>query len=113
MAHQDTRALVAHLFRRAGFGLRPDELDHFTRLGVQGSVEYLIDYEIGPSGERFTCRNQASGALVSVSRPRRWTEDEERRFVDALDEALNGDDALAELDDPIDWMPADRQLVTC
>ena len=43
MANRDTRALVAHLFRRAGFGLRPDELDHFTQLGVQSSVEYLIN----------------------------------------------------------------------
>ena len=45
MAHRDTRALVAHLFRRAGFGLRPDELDHFTALGVQGSVDYLTAYQ--------------------------------------------------------------------
>jgi uncharacterized protein (DUF1800 family) len=45
MTTRDTRALVAHLFRRAGFGLRPDELDHFTSLGVQGSVDYLVNYE--------------------------------------------------------------------
>lgn len=45
MANRDTRALVAHLFRRAGFGLRPDELDHFTALGVQGSVDYLTAYQ--------------------------------------------------------------------
>jgi uncharacterized protein (DUF1800 family) len=44
MAKRDTRALVAHLFRRAGFGLRPDELDHFTMLGVQGSVDYLTHF---------------------------------------------------------------------
>lgn len=43
MAGRDTRALVAHLFRRAGFGLRPDELDHYTTLGVQGSVDYLTN----------------------------------------------------------------------
>ena len=45
MANRDTRALVAHLFRRAGFGLRPDELDHFTALGVEGSVNYLTAYQ--------------------------------------------------------------------
>jgi len=45
MAGRDTRAQVAHLFRRAGFGLRPEELDHFTRLGVQASVDYLINYD--------------------------------------------------------------------
>src|SRR5579859_1957259 len=44
VAQRDTRALVAHLFRRAGFGLRPDELDRFAKLGVQGSVDYLINY---------------------------------------------------------------------
>jgi uncharacterized protein (DUF1800 family) len=49
MARRDIRALVAHLFRRAGFGLRPDELDRFTRLGVQGAVDYLIDYEAVPN----------------------------------------------------------------
>src|SRR5579875_2601955 len=48
MTTRDTRALVAHLFRRAGFGLLPDELDHFTSLGVQGSVDYLINYEQVP-----------------------------------------------------------------
>jgi uncharacterized protein (DUF1800 family) len=55
MAHRDTRALVAHLFRRAGFGLRPDELDHFTGLGVQGSVEYLINYSqiTDPAEQQF------------------------------------------------------------
>ena len=45
MAQRDTRALVAHLFRRAGFGLRPEELDQFTALGVQGAVDYLINYD--------------------------------------------------------------------
>jgi uncharacterized protein (DUF1800 family) len=45
MQQRDTRALVAHLFRRAGFGLRPDELDHFTRLGIASCVDYLVDYE--------------------------------------------------------------------
>ena len=48
MAQRDTKTLVAHLFRRAGFGLRPDELDHFTKLGVQGSVEYLLNYDSAP-----------------------------------------------------------------
>ena len=48
MPHRDTRALVAHLFRRAGFGLRPEELDHFTGLGIRGSVEYLLNYDAVP-----------------------------------------------------------------
>jgi hypothetical protein len=84
----------------------------WAMVGVSANVVDLVDYEVGPSGERFTCRNMASGALVSVSRPRRWTEDEERRFVDALDQALNGDDGLADIEDRIDWMPAERELVT-
>lgn len=45
MTTRSTRALVAHLFRRAGFGLLPDELDHYAALGVQGSVDYLIQFE--------------------------------------------------------------------
>jgi len=45
VAQRDTRTLVAHLFRRAGFGLRPDELDHYTSLGVQRSVDYLTNYD--------------------------------------------------------------------
>ncbi|HVA93172.1 MAG TPA: DUF1800 family protein, partial [Chloroflexota bacterium] len=45
MAQRDTRTLVVHLFRRAGFGLRPDEIDHYTSLGVQGSVDFLTNYE--------------------------------------------------------------------
>ncbi len=49
MARRDTRALVAHLFRRAGFGLRPDELDHFTRMGIESSVNYLIGYKAVPN----------------------------------------------------------------
>jgi uncharacterized protein (DUF1800 family) len=55
MANRDTRALVAHLFRRAGFGLRPDELDHFTQLGIQGSVDYLVNYDAvtDPAEARF------------------------------------------------------------
>ena len=55
MPHRDTRALVAHLFRRAGFGLRPEELDRFTSLGIRGSVEYLLNYDAlpDPSETRF------------------------------------------------------------
>jgi len=48
MPHRDTRALVAHLFRRAGFGLRPEELDRFTSIGIRGSVEYLLNYDAVP-----------------------------------------------------------------
>jgi len=44
MGQRDTRARVAHLFRRAGFGLSPAELDHFSRVGVEGSVEHLVGY---------------------------------------------------------------------
>src|SRR5689334_3591084 len=45
MPQRDARTSVAHLFRRAGFGLRPEALDHFTSLGIRGSVEYLINYD--------------------------------------------------------------------
>ena len=81
MLQRDTRASVAHLFRRAGFGLRSEELDHFTRLGIQGSVDYLINYDkvadpaetqypvpdLGPS----TAKLNALFAELDQSRPDR------------------------------------------
>ena len=37
------RADIAHLFRRAGFGARPAQLDALAPGGYQGAVEYLLD----------------------------------------------------------------------
>src|SRR5579871_1812887 len=45
MRQGDTRALVFHLFRWAGFGPRPEEPDHFTSLGVQGSMVTQSGYD--------------------------------------------------------------------
>ena len=69
----------------------------WAMVGVTADVLELVDYRVGPGGEHFTCRNLGSGHVVAVSRPRRWTEEEERRYVDALDRALNADDATDEL----------------
>ena len=36
------RSLVAHLFRRAGFGARPAELDHYQAAGYDVAVAELL-----------------------------------------------------------------------
>ena len=36
---------LSHLLRRAGFGVRPDELTLFRTLSIRGAVDYLVDYE--------------------------------------------------------------------
>jgi uncharacterized protein (DUF1800 family) len=38
----EARALIAHLFRRAGFGARPAELDYYTSQGYAKAVEDLV-----------------------------------------------------------------------
>ena len=55
MADQ-TRADVAFLYRRAGFGLRPDELDRLATGGYESAVDGLISGLAGPDpgGDRVT-----------------------------------------------------------
>jgi uncharacterized protein (DUF1800 family) len=45
MGLQDPRTRIAHLLRRAGFGGSPAEIEEYTRLGFEGAVERLLDYE--------------------------------------------------------------------
>src|SRR5438105_1209789 len=42
-AKRDDRAAIAHLWRRAGFGARPDELDRLTAAGYDAAVYELLD----------------------------------------------------------------------
>ncbi|HEX6513295.1 MAG TPA: DUF1800 domain-containing protein [Chloroflexota bacterium] len=39
------RQLFSHLLRRAGFGATPAELDAYTRLGYQGAVDQLLNFD--------------------------------------------------------------------
>jgi uncharacterized protein (DUF1800 family) len=39
------RAKAAHLLNRAGFGGRPDEVDRFTRMGLDAAVDELMNYD--------------------------------------------------------------------
>ena len=39
------RKRAAHLYRRAGFGGTPEELDLAVSLGREGAVSYLVDYD--------------------------------------------------------------------
>ena len=68
----------------------------WAMVGVSAGVVELKDYQIGTGGERITCRNRTTGALVTVSRSRRWTEDEERFYAAELDRVLNGAEEPAE-----------------
>jgi uncharacterized protein (DUF1800 family) len=43
-----TRSDIAHLFRRAGFGARPDEVDHAVAQGYRATVESLLAGLTGP-----------------------------------------------------------------
>src|SRR5437764_15193467 len=36
---------IEHLFRRAGFGARPDEVDRFRNFTIGQAVDYLVDYQ--------------------------------------------------------------------
>ncbi len=42
------RERIAHLFRRAGFGATPQQLDEFSRRPYDDAVEYLVNYEQVP-----------------------------------------------------------------
>ena len=42
-------ALMAHLFRRAGFGATRDELEKYVARGYEEAVEDLVDPERCPS----------------------------------------------------------------
>jgi uncharacterized protein (DUF1800 family) len=44
----ETRSAIAHLYRRAGFGARPDELDAAVAQGYQATVERLLAGLSGP-----------------------------------------------------------------
>jgi uncharacterized protein (DUF1800 family) len=44
------RADIAHLFRRAGFGARPSQLDELVPGGYEAAVEYLLDVAGGDPG---------------------------------------------------------------
>jgi len=45
MASTWDRKRAAHLYRRAGFGASPAELDHATALGREGAVSLLVDFD--------------------------------------------------------------------
>ena len=36
---------IEHLLRRAGFGGSPDEIDLYAEVGVNGTIDLLLNYE--------------------------------------------------------------------
>jgi len=53
----DARSRIAHLYRRAGFGARPDELDAAVAAGYEATVDRLVDLSV------------ADGAAASLPPP--------------------------------------------
>jgi hypothetical protein len=95
--------------------IQPDETIEAMRflwamVGVSAGVIELVERRIEPNGERLTCRNRTTGALVTVSRSGPWTEAEERRYASALDHALNGMDDAEPIDAAITIERADELL---
>ncbi len=84
----------------------------WTMVAVSAGTVELVHCDIGPDGERFVCQNKATGEMIKVARPRRWTDDEERRYVDQLDRALNGTDPFDEIDGAVMVPVAQLQLAT-
>lgn len=82
----------------------------WTMVAVSAGIVELVHCVVGPDGERFVCQNKATGEMIKVSRPHRWTEDEERRYVDQLDHALNGIDPFDEIDGAVVVPAAQLQL---
>src|SRR5262245_8093902 len=48
MALASERDRIAHLLRRAGFGASPAELESYVKLGFDGAVNRLVNYESVP-----------------------------------------------------------------
>ncbi len=46
MAGDETRSRIAHLYRRAGFGARPEELDAAVAAGYEATVDKLVDLSV-------------------------------------------------------------------
>lgn len=46
MPEDDARSRIAHLYRRAGFGARPDELDAAVAAGYEATVDRLVDLSV-------------------------------------------------------------------
>lgn len=70
-----TRSRIAHLYRRAGFGARPEELDAAAAVGYRATVEHLLDVAAPDPGlatladPTFT---NVYGDFMTVRRHRRY-----------------------------------------
>ena len=53
MATREDVALIAHLMRRAGFGVHPDELDGLVTQGYEETVEQLLNPESQPPVDEY------------------------------------------------------------
>ena len=60
----------------------------WTMVELSADLVEIVECELRPDGARYTCRNKTTGALITVSRPRAWSEAEEWRYAAELERAL-------------------------
>lgn len=112
MNDPSTRSDIAHLYRRAGFGARPDELDQAVRRGYQATVESLLAGLHGPDrrGDQvpvpsFTSPSAVGGAAsadpaarMAANRRRQAVQDQQYRALQQwwLDRMIVTDTPLRE-----------------
>lgn len=63
------RRRFAHLLRRAGFGGSPEEIEAAVRLGWEGAVDQLIDYERVPNDKLETYVAAVEAEVFAQPRP--------------------------------------------
>ncbi|MDQ3703569.1 MAG: DUF1800 domain-containing protein [Chloroflexota bacterium] len=66
------RDRVAHLLRRAGFGYSPESLDAFAKLGVNGTVDALLNYQQVPDPIDERLRRAALDLNKAADMQRWW-----------------------------------------
>ena len=63
-------SLIAHLFRRAGFGATRDELEYYVGKGYEATVEELLNIEHSdPADEYVLARYQPGSVYVGEQLP--------------------------------------------
>lgn len=68
---EDPRTRIAHLFRRAGFGATPEELDRYQATGFETAVEELLAFDQVPD----PAEERAAALRLDIAKPneiKRW-----------------------------------------
>ncbi len=81
----EVRSRIAHLYRRAGFGARPDELDAMEEKGYEAAVESLLAGLTTDGAEPIPAPALSTGSPSRATTPRARQQDEARQ-LEALQE---------------------------